>query len=169
MRPFTLWGQPFRARVDWWLFTFLILVLMVATVLVAQGVIERPGPTSGVILALATVTDVFFLWILLGTRYEVSPRGLRVYLGPLRWTFPADQIQGVRPGTWQYLFSGPGRVRAALSTSNLVVQVRQGPEVKEVVLSPLEPGAFLDALRQTAPHASIPQAQGKGGEGRARQ
>jgi len=37
------------------------------------------------------------LWVLLGTRYELTPGRLRIRCGPFRWTTPLNEIRAVEP------------------------------------------------------------------------
>jgi hypothetical protein len=127
--------ETFKSKVDTWL----VLVLEAASLMAVVGVVfaTRSGDLP---IAVAVATGLFAAgipaWIMVTTRYHLSPDSLIVRSGPFRWNIPLADIRAVTPT--RSALSSP-----ALSLDRLRIEYGQG---RSVMISPSDKAAFLRAL-----------------------
>ena len=131
------------SKVDAWL--VLVTALTVATSAIAAWVMIREGGVpAGVMVPVTLVLGAGLpLWVLLGTRYELTPGRLLIRCGPFRWAVPLEEIRAVEPT--RNPLSSP-----ALSLDRLRIDYGRG---SSVMISPREKARFLaelDRYRATA-------------------
>lgn len=127
-----------RSRVDAWLRLALLASAGVSFGVAAALWRQSPTPVIGIAVSLlAAVGGGLPLWVLFGTRYEVTAGQLLVHSGPFRWRVPVAEITRVEPST--SALSAP-----ALSLQRLRIDHGRG---RWLLVSPEDPQAFRAALR----------------------
>lgn len=124
------------SKVDAWL--VLVTALTVATSAIAAWVMIREGGVPAVVMVPVTLVlgGGLPLWVLLGTRYELTPGRLLIRCGPFRWTVPLEEIRAVEPT--RNPLSSP-----ALSLDRLRIDYGRG---SSVMISPRDQARFLAEL-----------------------
>lgn len=124
------------SKVDAWL--VLVTALTVATSAIAAWVMIREGGVPAVVMVPVTLVlgAGLPLWVLLGTRYELTPGRLLIRCGPFRWTVPLSEIRAVEPT--RNPLSSP-----ALSLDRLRIDYGRG---SSVMISPRDKARFLAEL-----------------------
>jgi hypothetical protein len=139
-RPHT--GTSIHAsKIDLWLIA--VTALSVATSTGALLAVSLKGGVPAAVLAstalLLLVAGIGLpLWVLLGTRYELTPERLLVRCGPFRWTVPLREIRAVTPT--RSPLSSP-----ALSLDRLRIDYGRG---SSVMISPRDKAGFLADLER---------------------
>lgn len=128
-----------HSKVDLWLIA--VTALSVATSTGALLAVFLKGGVPAAVLAgtalLLLVAGIGLpLWVLLGTRYELTPERLLIRCGPFRWTVPLREIRAVTPT--RNPLSSP-----ALSLDRLRIDYGRG---SSVMISPRDKDRFLADL-----------------------
>lgn len=136
------------SKVDAWL--VLVTALTVATSAIAAWVMIREGGVPAVVMVPVTLLlgAGLPLWVLRGTRYELTPGRLLIRCGPFRWTVPLKEIRAVEPT--RNPLSSP-----ALSLDRLRIDYGRG---SSVMISPRDKARFLaelDRYRSAASSSKI--------------
>lgn len=135
----------FRSRVDWWL-PLLVVGVPVAILL---RVVRSSGTPRGelVTAVLVAAASLGFLgWLLLSTHYTFEDDALVIRSGPLRSAVPYARITRVEHS--RSVLAAP-----AMSLHRLMIHFGVADFA---VVSPADRGGFLHALRDRAPHATLP-------------
>lgn len=91
--------QDCKSRIDTWLLMVLLLAMGVS-LLAALEVIIAASPNAWWLALLIALPGVGLpAWILLGTRYRLDDRELRIVCGPFRWRILLSTIQSVEPSS----------------------------------------------------------------------
>ena len=137
---------------DWWLPTLIFGALGISTVIT---LLDPEGGTWAIIVIL--VLDVLGLWFLFGSRYQVGESELRIVFGPLRFSYPLNELVLVRKGGWWAQVSSfrEPRLRLALSRHNIIIETRPVGWMRRVVISPRNPQEFLRLLKERAPQLRV--------------
>lgn len=131
--------MTFKSAVDWWY--YLIVVSAAALALFAVGPPLRSGELSLVVgVATIVLTLLLPVWLLVSTRYRIGTKSLQVRSGPFSWTIALADVQSIKPS--KSLLSSP-----ALSLKRLEIQYGRG---KRILVSPEDPGAFINAIDRVA-------------------
>ena len=130
-----------HSKVDLWLIA--VTALSVATSTGALLAVSLKGGVPAAVLAgtalLVLVAGAGLpLWVLLGTRYELTPERLLIRCGPFRWTVPLREIRAVTPT--RNPLSSP-----ALSLDRLRIDYGRG---SSVMISPRDKAGFLADLER---------------------
>lgn len=141
--------HTFRTRMAPW-----VALLMVGLALwfVLLPLLQPEAP-RGATLAGAGVI-LLFLALFWSTRYCVGPEGILIRLGPLRLHYPYSRLVCIRRGGLGEQVSRPRRLRLAASHHNLVLVLSSGL-MREVVISPSDTEAFLQAVKAYAPDLPV--------------
>jgi membrane protein YdbS with pleckstrin-like domain len=138
-----------HSKVDLWLIVVIALSLATSTGAVL-AVFLKGGVPAAVLASTALLVLVagigLPLWVLLGTRYELTPERLLIRCGPFRWTVPVREIRAVTPT--RNPLSSP-----ALSLDRLRIDYGRG---SSVMISPRDKARFLADLEQRRSTASSP-------------
>ncbi len=134
--------QRFPSKRDGWITGVLMgsAILDFAIIAWALGQLGEHATIGWLTIAAVLPVAVITLWLLYGTRYEVSRTELFVRAGPFRWRIPLDSIHGAE------------RTRSPLSSPALSldrIRIRYG-NGRELLVSPDNQRAFLAAIGQTA-------------------
>ncbi len=134
-------GTTYSSKIDRWL--IVVIALSVATSTGAVLAVSLKGGVPAAVLAgialLVLVAGIGLpLWMLLGTRYEITPERLLVRCGPFRWTVPLREIRAVTPT--RNPLSSP-----ALSLDRLRIDYGRG---SSVMISPRDKARFLADLER---------------------
>ena len=126
------------SKVDAWL--VVVTALTSAASAAAAVVMIREGGVPAVVMVPVTLLlgAGLPLWILLGTRYELTPGRLLIRCGPFRWTVPLKEIRAVEPT--RNPLSSP-----ALSLDRLRIDYGRG---SSVMISPRDQARFLADLER---------------------
>lgn len=126
------------SKVDSWL--VLVTALTVAASAAAAVVMIREGGVPALVMVPVTLVlgAGLPLWVLLGTRYELTPGRLLIRCGPFRWTVPLAEIRAVEPT--RNPLSSP-----ALSLDRLRIDHGRG---SSVMISPRDKARFLAELER---------------------
>jgi dihydroflavonol-4-reductase len=92
----------------------------------------------------ALAASLAYLWLTVPVHYQITDEELRVRGGPFRWKIPLDSILRVRPT--KNPLSAP-----AWSLARLHVSYRKKGRKSFVLISPRDPGVFLEELQKAAP------------------
>ena len=138
--------DTFPSRVDAWLAALLLTSVLLVLAAVVGGWPRQAAPTEAVLLvATLAVGAGLPLWVLAATGYRVDAASLAIRSGPFRWRIPLRDIRRVEPSrSW---LSSP-----ALSVDRL--RIRHGRS-GQVLVSPKDRQAFVQALRRGNPHIQI--------------
>jgi hypothetical protein len=131
--------KRFKSKVDGWILTTLIVVVVVDTGVIVGIALhpEDPAVTTATIL-LCIAAMVLIMSLLIRTYYSVDKNVLRIVSGPFRWIVPLDQITSVTAS--RNPLSSP-----ALSLDRLMI--RYGKRQK-IMVSPADKQGFLRAIGQ---------------------
>lgn len=131
--------RRFRSKIDLWLLTLLILVLVMQSYLLTSTILGN-APSSAKYVMIGVTILVFLLIgsILLRTHYTVAGDMLTIVSGPIRRTVMISDIQQV--SETRNLLSSP-----ALSLDRLRIEYGNG---KSVMVSPGDKKEFLSVIRQ---------------------
>lgn len=136
------------SKVDAWLVVVTALT-SVASAAAAVVMIREGGVPTIVLLPVTLLLGAGLpLWILLGTRYELSPGRLLIRCGPFRWTVPLNEIRAVTPT--RNPLSSP-----ALSLDRLRIDYGRG---SSVMISPRDQARFLEDMGRYRSAASLSAA-----------
>ncbi|MFT3777151.1 MAG: PH domain-containing protein [Ottowia sp.] len=140
--------HTFPSKVDAWLAAVLLASALLVLAAVITGWPRQAAPAHAVLLvAVLALGAGLPLWVLAATGYRVGQDALVIRSGPFRWRIPLKDIHAVEPSrSW---LSSP-----ALSLDRL--RIRHG-RAGQVLVSPKDPRAFVQALRHGNPHI---QAEG---------
>jgi hypothetical protein len=128
--------MAFRSKVDWWL---QLVLLAGAVVALACGALALRSNAGWMLAALTVLAGAALpLWILVSTKYTVSPGSVLMQSGPFRWRIPANGITGIAPT--RSVLSSP-----ALSLDRLRIDYEDGR--KSLMVSPLEKEEFMRAVQ----------------------
>lgn len=124
------------SKVDAWL--VVVTAVAIGVSVGAAIALWREGGVPTIVLLPVTLLlgAGLPLWILLGTRYELTPGRLLVCCGPFRWTVPLKEIRAVEPT--RNPLSSP-----ALSLDRLRIDYGRG---SSVMISPRDKARFLAEL-----------------------
>src|SRR5438093_13334392 len=103
-----------------------VICLIAAIIVVASGfgiffiVMPDTDPASVIGGIVLFILALFYLWVLLGTTYEITPSHVIVRAGPLRWRIQIDGIVEAVPTASRRLLLGGSHARFALSADALM-------------------------------------------------
>ncbi|HEX5269690.1 MAG TPA: PH domain-containing protein [Gemmataceae bacterium] len=140
---------------DWWLAGLLSLVT--AALLVGGGTAAGFALVGGEWPLLIPATMLLavggmLLWVLVGTRYEITETSLVLQSGPFRWTIPLEVIEEVVPQ--RHWYGGPAvEVNLGLSVVGIRLRYRKpnGRLSWWMRISPEDRAAFLLELSERLP------------------
>jgi hypothetical protein len=137
--------MTFRSKVDGWLVGLIVAIVGGAFVFVVTGIARDGGPKAAVIAAvLLAGVGLFIIRTFRSTRYEVDGATLTVRSNFLRWRIDITSIDDVTPT--HDPISSP-----AMSLDRLRIRYRKDGEARELLVSPAEKEAFVEALRAVKP------------------
>ena len=138
--------DTFPSKVDAWL-----AALLPASALLVLAAVVTAWPRQAGIAHVALLVAVLAigaglpLWVLAATGYRVDRDALAIRSGPFRWRIALADIRAVEPArSW---LSSP-----ALSLDRL--RIRHG-RAGQVLVSPKDKPAFVQALRRHNPHIQV--------------
>lgn len=137
-------SRVYKSRIDTWLL-LVLLAAMGVTLLAALEVIVVGDRGDWWIAPVAVLVGVGLpVWLLLGTRYRLDDKELRIASGPFRWRILLASIQSVEP-------SSTPLASPALSLKRLRITYGRG---QQVYVSPKDLDGFRDALERLRHGAS---------------
>lgn len=143
-------NMVFRSKIDTWL--ILVLALSAIVALSAAGSILRKtyGMALLVPISIVAIGALLPMWILAGTKYSLLGDTLHIRSGPFSWQIPIASITSITLSS--SLISSP-----ALSLRRLRVEYGAG---KSVLVSPVDPQAFIHAIESAKITGSPPHSIG---------
>ena len=135
--------MTFHSKRDTWL---VVVIWVGAVILLAAGTQHALQGRWIVATALGSGA-AFTLWVLYGTRYQVSETHLRIRCGIFRWSIERASIVGIRA-------SDDNASAPATSLDRLEIRYDNGR--KRVLVSPARSGEFCAALGYPGPNARRP-------------
>lgn len=91
--------QVYKSRIDSWLL-MVLLAAMGVSLLAALEVIVVADTSAWWVVPLVVALGVGLpAWLLLGTRYRLDEKELRIVSGPFRWRILLSTIQSVEPSS----------------------------------------------------------------------
>lgn len=135
----------FRSRVDWWL-PLLILAVPAAILLAVARSTNAPRGEQLTAVVVAAVSLALLVWLLLTTHYTFEDNALVIRSGPLRSEVPYARITRVAHS--RSVLAAP-----AMSLRRLMIHFGVGDFA---IISPADLPAFLHALRERVPGATLP-------------
>lgn len=139
--------QTFRPRVDRWL----VLAAAFALPPLLIGMSDEGERMLGLVIYRAVLAiDLFWLGLFLPIQYRLTPLGIEVRAGVMRWAIPFADIVRLGPvPRGLRLSTGPS---AATSFQALEVCYRKGRRTTSLIISPAKQDRFVEAVRTRAPH-----------------
>ena len=136
--------QRFDSKIDILLAIILVSCALVC-LLAALKLLSGPGSAMPYLLfiIIVTVGTILPLWLLAATYYLVDDSVLKIISGPFRWQIKLADIHNITPSDSP--LSGP-----ALSFDRLAIHYASG---KQLLVSPKDQQAFIEALQKSAPAA----------------
>jgi hypothetical protein len=131
----------YRSKIDAWMLGVLLMGMAVAAFGISHLPPAMPPPARGFAHAVAVIAIGLPVWVLLSTRYALSPQTLSVRSGPFSWNISLASITAVAPSSSN--LSSP-----ALSMDRLRIDYGGG---KSLLISPRDQAKFLrelEALRR---------------------
>jgi len=137
--------MTFRSKVDRWLVALIAAIVGGAFVFVVIGIARDGGPKAALLAAvLLAVVGLFIITTFRSTRYEIEGNTLTVRSNFLRWRIDIHSIDDVTPT--HDPISSP-----ALSLDRLRIHYWKDGGGRELLVSPAEKEAFVEALRAVKP------------------
>jgi hypothetical protein len=141
---------------DWWIVGLLSVVT--AALLVGGGTLVGVAFVAGPNFLLLPgtmqlVVGSMLLWVIFGTKYEITESSLILRSGPFRWTVPLDAIEEVVPAGWLAAIE----MNLALSVRSLRVRyrTRSGGLSWPIRIAPRDRAAFLLDLAERLPGLDV--------------
>lgn len=126
----------FASKVDGWLAGVIVAAALLSAMAIVSVTQLGLAYAAAALLLIGIPGMALPIWVLFGTRYEVTDDELIVRGGPFRWRVPVHKIRAIEPS--QSWLSGP-----ALSLDRLRVDYGLG---RCLLVSPKERDRFLSSL-----------------------
>ena len=138
----------FKSRQDAWL----LIILWISNLMMIGSIVVllMDGTLSSLIVALfVTALLAGVIWMQVATYYRIDDEMLLVRSGPLRWTIPLASISSAT--LTDDPTSGP-----ALSLQRIKIEFTKNGQKDEILISPHDREAFVEALRKSSHTAAVP-------------
>lgn len=133
--------QSFRSKIDWWLLGFIIaitgLLIQFLFTMYAKGTMTEYFEHTAIYL----FTILMLWWPIFNTRYIIQNETLRIRCMFIKWEIPLSCVQKISKSSNS--ISSP-----ALSLDRLKIEYVQDGKMKNVLVSPKDQSAFIQAVQR---------------------